>query len=73
MVGVRSIGGKAASDGRRREITRRRLVLGCSKMTDKELNTLVCRTFKAGLSTEAVAWVFKVPVSVVHKIIREAL
>ena len=42
-------------------------------MTDKELNTLVCRAFKKGLSTESVAWVFKIPESEVHKIIREAL
>ena len=42
-------------------------------MTDKELNTLVCRAFKAGLSVESVAWVFKIPESEVHRIIREAL
>ena len=41
--------------------------------TDKELNTLVCRAFKKGLSTESVAWVFKIPESEVHRIIREAL
>ena len=42
-------------------------------MTDKGLNTIVCRAFKAGLSVEAVAWVFKIPESAVHRIIREAL
>lgn len=40
---------------------------------DKELGNLVCRAFKAGLSVESVAWVFKIPESAVHKIIREAL
>ena len=42
-------------------------------MTNKELSTMVCRAFKAGLSVESVAWVFELPVSAVHKIIREAL
>ena len=51
--------------------TMKKTIIG--DMTDKELNTLVCRAFKAGLSVEAVAWVFKIPVSDVHRIIREAL
>lgn len=42
-------------------------------MTNKELSTIVCRAFKAGLSSEAVALVFKIPLSAVHRIIREAL
>ena len=42
-------------------------------MTDKELNTLVCRVFKAGLSVKSVALAFKIPESEVHRIIREAL
>jgi len=42
-------------------------------MPYKELSALVCRAFKRGLSDQDVAWVFRIPVSVVHKIIREAL
>lgn len=42
-------------------------------MIAKELSDLVCRAFKRGLSMEDVARVFRVPLSAVHKIIREAL
>ena len=44
-----------------------------SDMTNKELSTMFCRAFKSGLSVESVAWVFKLPMSAVHKIIREDL